>query len=96
MTAGCGNQDTCGRSRRNIWRCATPDHLLMSRGLCQALSMLGYYRLGLSQSFVDHAVFEFGEFRGVPSVGGANEIAGYSLELVYVVASTIRTTLQVL
>ena len=58
--------------------------------------MLGYCRLGLSLSFVDHSVFEFGEFRGVPSVGGANEIAGYSLELVYVVASTMRTTLQVL
>ncbi len=43
---------------------------------------------------MDHAVFEFGEFAGVPAGGGADEVAGDALELVDVLAAAVRAFLE--
>ena len=45
--------------------------------------------------FVDDAVLEFGQFRAVPPVSGAHEVAGDSLQPVYPVAVAFRAFLKV-
>ena len=45
--------------------------------------------------FVDDAVLEFGQFRAVPPVSGAHEVAGDSLQPVYPVVVAFRAFLKV-
>ena len=46
------------------------------------------------QSFMDNAVFEFGQFRRIPAVGGPDKITGYALQFIDIAAAAPGTRLE--
>ena len=49
-----------------------------------------------AELFVNHAILEFGELSAVPAACRTYEVAGDALELVNILASAVRTFLEIL